>query len=99
MIRSGAEILRQALDEQAHKQETLELEQRLEAAAAQPGLSGELRRALRAAKVWPDVVAHDCGIDAKRFRAFLADEDSLPSAELDRLAVRLGLHLVPVGAE
>jgi hypothetical protein len=97
-LRTPAEVLKQAEEEQLHREETMAWCRKLDAAAALPGLAGELRRAFRAAKLWPEEIERDCGIDSERLEASLANESALSSDEFERFAARLGLHLAPVEA-
>jgi hypothetical protein len=64
------------------------------AAAAEPGFSGWLRRAIRNAQRPIQELALEAGIDAEQLRAFRRGEATLPSNAVDRLVLLLGLTLV-----
>jgi hypothetical protein len=66
------------------------------AAAAQPGFSGELRRAINAALVPSHRLAADIGVTVDVLEDFRAGTVDLPGGAIDRLVARLGLRLTPV---
>jgi hypothetical protein len=90
-LHTPAELLAIAEHEQSHKEENIAWAEQVAAAAALPGLSGDLRRALRAAKVRPSRIAADCGIPLSRMEAWLVAVGTLRSDELDRIAATLGV--------
>jgi hypothetical protein len=90
-LHTPAELLAIAAQEQDHKAASIAWAERVAAAATLPGLSGDLRRALRAAKVRPSRIAADCGIPLARMEAWLVAEGTLRSDELDRIAATLGV--------
>jgi hypothetical protein len=68
---------------------------KLEAAAAAPGFSGELRRAIDAARVPSHRLAARCVVDVAELEAFREGDSELPSGAIDRLVAELGLTLIP----
>ena len=75
--------------------ELIELGQRLERAAAEPTLSGQLRRAAHSSELSLTQIARKLQIAPATFSRFLAGEEPLPSDVLDRLTTLLGYELVP----
>lgn len=67
----------------------------LRAAAAEPSLSGQLRRAVHSATLPLPRIADRCAIDLRTLGAFLRGEATLPSDVMDRLAEVLGDQLAP----
>ncbi|MFV0444908.1 MAG: hypothetical protein ACK5Q5_15150 [Planctomycetaceae bacterium] len=68
---------------------------KMEAASAQPGFSGELRRAIDAARIPSHRLAADCDMDVETLEAFRCGEAELPTGVVDRLVAALGLTLQP----
>lgn len=93
-----AELLRLARQEQADRELNRVWLRKLEAAAAEPGFSGELRRAIVSSGKSPESLAAACGVDVELFEEFQCGEGSLPSAAMDRLIATLHLRLVPAEA-
>jgi hypothetical protein len=67
--------------------------QRRRAAEQEPGLRGDLRRAIAASMIGPDDLALAAGVDVIQFLAFQEGEADLPLSAFERLAERLGLIL------
>ncbi len=65
-----------------------------QAAAKEPGLSGDLRRAINASGRRPEELAAAAGIDLHLLSDFRAGTAVLPSDAVDRLAEVLGLRLM-----
>lgn len=68
----------------------------LDAAAAEPTLSGQLRQAIHTAPFPLPLIAQQVGIETGKLGAFLRAEETLPSDVMDRLATVLGYHLMPL---
>ena len=66
------------------------------AAAAEPTLSGELRRAIHSGPSSLSTIAGSIGITVLELDQFLTGERSLPSHVMDQLAHALGYELKPV---
>ena len=66
------------------------------AAAAEPTLSGELRRAIHSGPSSLNTIAGSIGISVLELDQFLTGERSLPSHVMDQLAQALGYELKPV---
>lgn len=88
------EYRRLASAEDTGKEENRDRIQRRDQAAAEPGFSGDLRRALKACGRPPHDVADDVGIDAELLEDFRAGEATLPTDVVDRLVAVLGLRLM-----
>ena len=69
--------------------------QRLRDAAAEPTLSGELRRAVRASDLALTEIVRRSGVPLLDFDSFLTGDAPLPSDAIDRLAATLGCALRP----
>jgi hypothetical protein len=97
--RSSAEELAEvAALEEANRDATHARHMKMLAAARVPGLSGELRRAVSAAKRLPAELANACSIDVVRLEDFRAGEADLTVEEAGRLMTALGLRVVPAVA-
>ena len=72
---------------------------KMEAAAAQPGFSGELRRAIDAARIPAHRLAADCRIDVDTLEEFRCGDAELPTGAVDRLVAALGLTLTAATAD
>lgn len=68
----------------------------LRAKAAEPTISGRLRRAIHTSPHPLRALAARVGTDEVTINAFLLGEQSLPSEVVDRLAEVLGYELTPV---
>jgi hypothetical protein len=68
---------------------------KIEAAAAAPGFSGDLRRAINAALIPTHRLAAMCGVEPERLELFRAGDAELPTGVVDRLAEVLHLALTP----
>lgn len=88
------EYRRLAIDEDAGQAANLDRIARRDKATAEPGFSGDLRRALKAARRPPQEVAATLGIDVQVLEDFRAGEATLPSDVVDRLVALLGLRLM-----
>jgi hypothetical protein len=66
----------------------------LDAARAEPGFSGDLRRAILATKKPPQTVAEEAGVDPGLVDRFCCAEACLPNEAIDRLVQHLHLQLV-----
>jgi hypothetical protein len=64
-----------------------------EQAEREPGFSGDLRRAITAARRPSHELAADLGIDVRLLENFRAGDATLPSNVVDRLVATLGLRL------
>lgn len=90
-----AEEYRRAIaEEEAGREANIAYIRKLEAAAAEPGFSGDLRRAIKAAQRDPRALAHDLQIRSELLESFLIGEAALPTDVVDRVAAVLGLKLV-----
>ncbi len=78
--------------------EIMERGRRLLEAAAEPTLSGGLRRAVRDSDFDFDEIVERLGIPADDYSDFQAGVRPLPSDVLDRLAAILGCELVPAAS-
>jgi hypothetical protein len=67
---------------------------KIKAAAEQPGLFGDVRRAILTSRRPVTEIAAAIGTDAEVLSAFRAGESDLPAALLDRLVGTLGLRLM-----
>jgi hypothetical protein len=65
--------------------------QRMDEAAAEPTLSGELRRAIRHAKVPHHTLAEKIGVSWRQLLDFQAGDAALPTDAVDRLITALSL--------
>jgi len=68
--------------------------ERMDIAAAEPGVCGQLRRAVAKADTHMHTLAGEIGIQPMLLQDFLEGLADLDSATIDRLAERLGLTLV-----
>lgn len=64
------------------------------AALEEPGFSGDLRRAISAARKAPSELARELETDADLLSVFLAGDAELPTDVVDRLVALLRLKLV-----
>jgi len=80
--------------EEACRDETIADFHRLRAAESEPGFSGDLRRAITASRIRPDVIANELQIDIDLLEDFRRGDATLPSDVADRLIRRLGLRLM-----
>ena len=90
----AAEYRRAVAEEEAGREANIAFSRKLDAAAAEPGFSGDLRRAIKAAKRDPRALASDLKIRVELLEDFLAGDAALPTDVVDRVAVLLGLKLV-----
>jgi ribosome-binding protein aMBF1 (putative translation factor) len=67
-----------------------------EQAEREPGFSGDLRRAITAARRPSHELAAELGIDVRLLEEFRAGEATLPSDVVNRLVETLGLRLTAV---
>lgn len=65
----------------------------LETAAREPGFSGDLRRAIMAARIASAQLAEQIGVPVNDFENFRAGRQVLTSDVIERLIDVLGLHL------
>jgi hypothetical protein len=82
--------------EEAGREANIAFVKKRDAAADEPGFSGDLRRAIRSSRRDQRELASDLGIDVELLEAFRAGDAALPSDVIDRLVDLLGLKLVPV---
>ena len=80
--------------ELASKEENIAHFHKIEAAARQPGLFGDVRRAISSSRRPLNELAAAIGVDPHRLSDFRADDADLSSDELDRLVEALGLRLM-----
>lgn len=80
--------------EQAGKQETVDRFLKIKSAAEQPGIFGDVRRAILLSRRPVAELASAIGVDAEVLSDFRAGEVDLPAQALDRLASALGLRLM-----
>lgn len=84
------------------KQENLAHQRKIQAAAREPGLLGDVRRAITISRRPVSELASQIGIDARLLSNFRAADADLPSAALGKLVEVLGLRLmqeIPPSAE
>ena len=74
--------------------ELLDRAKRREIAAAEPTMSGQLRRAIRGSELPLSEVADRIGVTAVELSEFMSGDRTLPSDILDSLAKLLGCELV-----
>lgn len=74
--------------------ELIEQGERLEQAAAEPTVSGQLRRAVHSSGLTVPELANRLGLPVVQLVEFLTGEGELPSGTFDRLADLLGCELV-----
>jgi hypothetical protein len=67
---------------------------RMDAAAADPGLCGRVRRAVQKSKLSLDTIAGSSGLQLMELQYFLEDRLELESSRFAKLAETLGLTLV-----
>ena len=92
-----AEDYRRAVEEEeASREANIAAVKRKDAAAAEPGFSGDLRRAIKSSRRDHRELAQTLGIDVQLLEAFRAGDAALPSDVVDRLVAVLELKLVPV---
>jgi len=80
--------------EQAGQEENLAHHRKIQAAAREPGLLGDVRRAVTISRQPVRDLASQIGIDERLLSDFRAAEADLPSAALARLVDILGLRLM-----
>ena len=82
------------------REQSIEQIRKMEAACAEPTFRGELRRAIRAARLAsrPRLFDAELGLDPVQIDRFLSAEDDLPLDVVERLIAALELHLVPIEA-
>lgn len=68
--------------------------QRMELAEQEAGIRGDLRRVIRDSLIGPDRLSNEAGVDLDRLQQFQEGTMDLPLCEMERLAERLGMHLV-----
>lgn len=88
------EYRRMAAEENAAREANIAQIRQRDQAAAEPGFSGDLRRAIRSARRRPEDLAAELGIDVQLLEDFRKGEATLPSDVVDRLVAVLGLRLV-----
>jgi hypothetical protein len=88
------EYLRIAAQEDASADANLDWLRKCRNAEREPGFSGDLRRAINAARRAPRALAGELGIDVDVLQQFRAGDASLPSDVVDRLVAALGLRLM-----
>jgi len=91
----AAEYERAVAEEEASREANIAKVKKMDAAAAEVGFSGELRRAIRSCHRDHRELARTLGIDVELLDAFRAGDAALPSDVIDRLVELLGLKLVP----
>lgn len=87
------EYLKLARAVDAGREEDIAHVRAIEAAAREPGFSGDLRRAIRAARIPSQQLADRIGIPVTDFEDFRAGQHVLTSDVIDRLIDVLGLKL------
>ena len=80
--------------ELAGKDENIAHFHKIEAAARQPGLFGDVRRAISSSRRPLNELAEATGINPRCLSDFRAGDSELSSAQLDRLVETLGLRLM-----
>lgn len=88
------EYLRIAAAEDAGREANIGAIRKRDLAAEEPGFSGDLRRAINAARRPSRELAAQLGIDVRLLEEFRAGEATLQSDAVDRLVHVLGLRLV-----
>ncbi len=83
-----------AAEIEARKDEIIERIERADAASQEDNLAGQLRRAIYASGIRPDLLASEAGLELETFLAFQVGEAELPMAAFERLAKRLGMTIV-----
>jgi hypothetical protein len=76
---------------EAERPEIIARYHRRRAAEQEPGLRGDLRRAITASLISPDELASAAGVGVGQFMAFQEGQDDLPLSAFERLTERLGL--------
>lgn len=89
-----AEYRRLVALEDAGMEENKAYARKLMAAAAEPGFSGDLRRAIGRSRHSPDELAVEIGVAPELLDRFCTGEADLPTAAIDRLVETLGLRLM-----
>jgi len=87
---------RLAREVDAGREEDLAHLRAIEAAAREPGFSGDLRRAIMTARIPLAQLAEQIGVPVMDFEDFRAGQRVLTSDVIDRLVDVLGLHLEAV---
>jgi hypothetical protein len=75
------------------REEVLAQLERMDVAAADPGVCGQLRRAVARSELGFDAIARAAQLDWSALQAFLEDREPLDSTAFGRLAAALGLTL------
>lgn len=88
------EYLRIAAGEDANRNENIAWLRKLQAAERESGFSGDLRRAINAARRPLGELAAKVGVDLDVLQAFRAGEAPLPTHVVDRLTELLNLRLM-----
>lgn len=83
-----------AVAELAGKEANIAHFQKLKVAAEQPGIFGDIRRAMLLSRRSTDELSAVIGVDQRVLSEFRAGEAELPAASLDRLVDTLGLRLM-----
>jgi len=91
----AAEYRRAVAEEEAAREANIAAVKKKDAAAAKPGFSGDLRRAINASRTDIRELSRELGVDARLLEAFRRGDAPLPSDAVDRLVALLGLKLVP----
>ena len=81
-------------EEEQSREENIAAYQRRRAAAAEPGLAGDLRRAINAARRPSDQLASEIGVDTALLEQFREGSVTLPLEAVDRLISTLALRLM-----
>lgn len=81
-------------EEEGLREENIAAYRRRRQAEAEPGLSGDLRRAISAARRRPDELAAASGISVELLEDFREGSADLPLDAVDKLVVLLGLRLM-----
>ncbi len=76
------------------RDEVLAQLERMDLAAADPGVCGQLRRAVAKSESTFDAIARAANLERSTLQAFLEDREPLDSTSFGRLAAALGLTLV-----
>jgi hypothetical protein len=88
------ELLRLAKDEYEHRQVNIDWTRQCDAAAAEVGFSGDLRRAINESRLSPFKLAEIAAVEVGVLEDFRGGAGPLPSDAIDRLACHLQLRLV-----
>lgn len=89
-----SEVRRGIEEEEAGRDENIEAFHRREAAEAEPGFFGDLRRAVSASGRSPIAIAEEIGTPLDTFEDFLEGQGVLAPEAIARLVSALGLRLM-----